>query len=136
MKQSAAASINVAPVLKRPRIFLGVSYKEDDKGVKEWFEMTLAACGFEVVTAEASEHEELGERIRRKIESCDVSCFVLSRRDKLQDRDQWLPPAWIQGEIGIAYEFRQKFAGFVEEKVDTKGLSRVLRTIPHFQGND
>lgn len=103
-------------------MFLGVSYVEADREVKEWFESTLRACGFEVVTAEASEHETLGEKIRRKIESCDVSSFVLSQRDKLQDKDEWKPPAWIQGEIGIAYGFHQKMAIFIEEKVVAEGL--------------
>lgn len=74
------------------------------------------------MTAEASEHETLGEKIRRKIESCNVSCFVLSRREKIEDRDEWHAPAWVQGEIGIAYTSRQKMAIFVEEKVAAKGI--------------
>jgi len=115
-------SITMSPVVKRPRAFLGISFYEQDKAVKQWFESILRVCGFEVVTAERSEHIELGEKIRRKIRSCDVACFVLTPRDKIADSGNWLPPSWIQGEIGIAYDSDRRIAVLVEEKVEVKGI--------------
>lgn len=131
-EEAFAVSISIAPVVKRPRVFLGVSYFVEDHTVKEWFESTLRVCGFEVVTAETSEHIELGEKIRRKIESCEVSCFVLTRRDKIEGNEEWFPPSWIQGEIGLAFANRQKIAIFVEEKVVVKGMIPHVEDYTHF----
>lgn len=110
------------PILTRPRAFLGISFDESDKSVKEWFETLLRACGFDVVTAEESEHLTLGDKVRRKIESCDVTCFVLTPQFKVEGSDEWLPPQWIHGEIGIAYESRRRLAGFAERGVCVAGL--------------
>lgn len=114
--------INILPILGRPRAFLGISFEDEDVHVKEWFQGLLRACGFEVVTAERSEHIPLGEKIRRKIRSCHLVCFVLTPRDKIEGSDEWLPPSWIQGEIGIAYDSGKRIAVFVEEYVATKGM--------------
>lgn len=106
----------------RPRAFLGISFDEKDADVKDWFERLLRICGFEVVTGERSEHEEVGEKIRRKIRSCDVACFVLTPRTKIECSNQWQSPSWIPAEIGMAYDSGKKFAVFAEKDVVVDGV--------------
>jgi len=120
--EAIPVTIDVSPGLTRPRAFLGISFDESDKPVRTWFENLLDTCGFEVVTAEASEHEPLGEKVRRKIQSCSVSCFVLTKRHKTESSEQWLPPQWIPSEIGMAYDCRHRIAIFAEKNVTVEGI--------------
>lgn len=126
-------SIKVSTNLVRPRAFLGVSFDDKDALVCAWYENLLRACGFEPVTAEPSEHLNLGEKVRRQIRSCDVACFVLTPRQRIGDSDRWSPPPWIPAEIGIAYDAGMRFAVFAEKAVAVEGIIRHIEDYTRFE---
>ncbi len=93
----------------------------------------LAACAFEPVTAEASEHVNLGQKVRTKIESCNVCCFVLTPRDRIEGSNEYKCPDWLLNEIGIAYGKGKKFAVFVETTVSVGGLTQYVEDYTRFE---
>jgi hypothetical protein len=98
--------------------FLSASTDPDDKEVVRWFSDLLEEFNIEPIFA--THHPQPRppqEKIEALIRKSDMFVAVLTRRDKIESRNLWTGPEWIQNEIAIAHTLRKSIALFVEEKV-------------------
>jgi hypothetical protein len=87
-----------------------------------WFNDLLYALDFEVLSGDVPQPRPPADKVREMIRGSDVIVAVLTRRDKIEGREAWRPPEWVQNEIGMAYEAGKFMAIFAEEDVDISGL--------------
>ena len=108
---------------------------------------TFDNVGFHCVDAEGAEVDSISEKVRRKIDDCDVLIGIFTRRhpiyaqsnrtrnfvSRLINSDQptsWTTPPWVLQESGYALRGDRKLILLREEGVETFGLQGDLEYIP------
>ncbi len=102
----------------------------------EWFAQVLYALEFEVSRGDEPQARPPPEKVADLIRGCDAVVAVLTRRDKVEGRDAWRPPEWVQNEIGMAYQEGRPVAAFVEDGVDLEGLAPLVTQYERFDRAD
>ena len=116
--------------------FIGVSFRDEDKEVKEWFELVVGALGVKVVTGEEPDSKIIPEKIKGRIKESNAFIAIMTKRDQIEGTDVYKPPVWIHEEIGIAYTAGIRFVVFVEEGVELQGLSTMATEYVRFSRDD
>lgn len=107
--------------------FLSASTDLKDKRIVEWFSDLLIEYKITPLFAvHIPEPRPPQEKIRNMIEKSDMTVAILTRRDKIEGRNLWTSPEWVQDEISIAFTLNKPIAIFVEEGV------RIDRSISPF----
>lgn len=114
------------PTARFPKAFLSCSLSEQDRSVATWFADVLQALEFEVLAGDMPEPRGPAEKVLDMIRGSDVVVAILMRRDKIEGKDAWRPPEWVENEMGMAYEAAKPVAIFVEEGVDVAGLGPLI----------
>ena len=99
--------------------FISASGKQKDRKVVDWFSKMLRK--HEVEPVFATDHPEPrppAEKIKEYIRKSDLFIAILTRRDKIEGKNLWKGPDWVQNEIGMAVQQKKPFALFVERGVD------------------
>ena len=99
--------------------FVSASSEQQDLRVVRWFFGILRKHDVEPVFAsEVPEPRPPPEKIKDLIQKSDLFIAILTKRDKIEGKNQWKGPDWVQNEIGFAIGKKKPFALFVEEGVD------------------
>lgn len=99
--------------------FVSASSEQQDSGVVRWFFGILRKHDVEPVFAtDIPEPRPPSEKIKNLIQKSDLFIAILTRRDKIEGRDLWKGPDWVQNEIGFAIGMKKPFCLFVEEGID------------------
>jgi hypothetical protein len=80
------------------RIFLGFSFRDEDKEIVELVDQLIAGHLVEMKTGERLGGEQLTPTVQRRIEDCHALVGILTKRDKKQD-GKWTTHQWVQDEI-------------------------------------
>jgi hypothetical protein len=110
------------PYARFPSCFLSCSFDTEDRAVFDWFRRILDSLEFQVLSGEEPSTHSLPEMARERIESSEAFVGVLTRRDKVEGSDEWLPPTWVRDEVSIAYSLHKPVAIFAEEGVRVDGI--------------
>jgi hypothetical protein len=116
----------------KPRFsaFLSASTDPNDKKVVKWFSNLLEEFDIEPIFAtHYPQPRPPQEKIEDFIGKSDMFVAVLTRRDKIEGKNLWTGPEWIQNEIAIALTLKKPIALFVEERV------QINRSIVPFIGD-
>lgn len=116
------------------RIFLGFSFREEDKEIVELVGQLIASHLIEMKTGERLGGNQLAPAVQRRIEDCDALIGVLTRRDQRQD-GQWTTHQWVLDEIGWARNKNRKVIALVEQGVELGGLFQSHEHLPLDKGN-
>lgn len=98
--------------------FLSASASPDDREIVDWFSDLLKK--FEIFPVFATNHPEPRpppEKIEDLIRKSDMFIAVITRRTKIEKKDSYIGPEWVQNEIAMAHTLKKPIAIFVEEKV-------------------
>ncbi len=79
-------------------VFLARSFHADDEKVSREVEGMLHALGYRVVSGESSEAKEVSEKVKERIESCDVTVALMTPfhgPNGLEAR----PSSWVVSEL-------------------------------------
>jgi hypothetical protein len=101
--------------------FVGASADEQDIRVVKWFSEILRKHDVEPIFAtEYPEPRPPSEKIESFIDKSDFFIAILTRRDKIEGKNLWKGPDWVQNEIGYAIAKKKPLYLFVEEGIDPK----------------
>jgi hypothetical protein len=101
--------------------FVGASSHEQDKQVNQWFSEILRRHDVEpIFAADYPEPRPPPDKIKRLISKSDFFIAIITRRDKIEGKDIWKGPVWVQNEIGYAIAEKKPIFLFVEEGIDPK----------------
>lgn len=98
--------------------FLSASAEQADREVVEWFLNLLKEYNIQpIFAADRPEPRPPQEKIREFIRESDIFVAVVTKRDKIEGKNLWKGPVWVQTEIGMAYTLQKPIAIFVEKSV-------------------
>ena len=104
-----------------PKIYCFLSISEDlnDKEIRTWFSFLIKDAGINPVFAtHYLEPRPPKDKIMDLIQKSDIFIAVITRREKIEGKELWTGPEWIQNEIAIAHTMKKPIAIFVEDKID------------------
>lgn len=98
--------------------FLSASAQPEDKKIVEWFSNLLKRLEIQPVFAtDLPEPRPPPEKIKNLIQKSNMFVGVLTKREKIEGKDLWKAPDWVQNEITIAYTLKKPIALFIENGV-------------------
>lgn len=98
--------------------FLSASTDPDDRKIVEWFSSLLKEFDIEPIFAtHFPEPRPPQDKIEDFIRKSNMFFAVLTRRDKIEGKNLWIGPEWVQNEIAMAHTLRKPIALFVEQHV-------------------
>lgn len=103
------------------KIFLGFSFRDEDKEIVELVDQLIASHLVEVKTGERLGGDQLTPAVQRRIEESDALVGVLTRRDRRQD-GKWTTHQWVLDEVGWARAKNRKVIALIEQGVDHGGM--------------
>ncbi len=99
--------------------FVSASSEQQDMRVIRWFSAILRRRDVEPIFAtNYPEPRSPPEKIKSLIQKSDFFIAILTKRDKIEGKDLWKGPDWVQNEIGFALGKNKPFSLFVEEGID------------------
>lgn len=106
------------------KVFLSASADEKDEHVVDWFKSLLHEYDLiPVLAREIRQPEPPQNKIKSLIRDSHGFVGLLTRREKIQGKDSWKGPDWVQNEVGIAFDSDKPIMMFVEKGVDDKGIT-------------
>jgi len=118
--------------------FISASAHKNDKGIVAWFSTFLEKI--EINPVFATHHFEPRppkDKIMDLIQNSDIFLAVLTKRDKIEGKDIWIGPEWVQNEIAIAHTMNKPIAIFVEDKVQIeKSIGPLVSDYIRFKRED
>lgn len=108
------------------KIFLIVSFRQEDWRVRSWFESYLRAWRECQVVLANDGIDPPRDQIRARMRQCDLVCFVLTNRGGVA-------PAWILQEIEIARELGLPLFGFIERGIQPDALGGLASHVAYQQ---
>ena len=106
--------------------FISASSEQQDRKVLEWFFRILEEHNVEPIFAtEFPEPRPPPDKIKDFIQKSDVFIAIITKRDKIEGKNLWKGPEWVQNEIGMEVQQEKPFALFIEKGVDpNQGIGR------------
>jgi hypothetical protein len=119
---------------EKPKMFVALSYDIGDEKVNE-FIMGILKCDFSVIPADFLSAEPPQEKVPNLIKEAEIFAAILTKRHKIQGKDEWKPSDWIQQEIGMAHMVNKHCLIFQEERVELSGIPKAITTMGEFDRN-
>lgn len=116
------------------KIFLGFSFRDEDKDLVEQIGQLITSHLVHVETGERLGGEQLTPTVQDRIKNSDALVAVLTRRDSKQDR-KWTTHQWVLDEMGYARANGKKAIALVEQGVDIGGMYQSHEVIPLDKAN-
>lgn len=116
------------------RIFLGFSFRDEDKNIVDKIDQLIASHFVEATTGERLGGEQLTPAVRTRIGDSDALVAILTRRDQRQD-GKWTTHQWVLDEIGCAREKGKRAIALVENGVEIGGMFQPHEHIALNQAN-
>ena len=99
--------------------FISASSEQQDRKVVGWFSRILNKHDVEPIFATKSpEPRPPDDKIKDFIQKSDVFVAIITRRDKIEGKNLWRGPEWVQNEIGMAVQQEKPLVLFIEEGID------------------
>jgi hypothetical protein len=108
-----------------PVVFVSASLRPEDAKLVEWFCKIMESLEFDVKLGDAPEPGSVTDKERREIREAEGFVAIMTKRDKLEERDAWKTADWIQHEIGAAWDAGKPLMVFRDRRVEAGGM------IPH-----
>jgi hypothetical protein len=105
-----------------PRVFLSGSFDRADEPLFNWFREILEALEFQVFSGQDPSPHSLSDIVRERIGESNAFVGILSRRDKVDASNEWLPPSWVRDELAIARACHRSCAILAEVGVRVDGI--------------
>jgi hypothetical protein len=119
------------------KVFLSASADEKDKHVVEWFKGLLHEHDLiPIFATEIHQPRPPHDKIKDLIRDANGFVGLLTRREKIQGKDSWKGPDWVQNEVGIAFDSDKQIMMFIEKGVDDKGITKRITDYILFDRND
>lgn len=116
------------------QIFLGFSFREDDKEIVELVDQLIASHAVRIQTGERLGGEQITPAVQQRIEACDALVGVLTRRDLRQD-GKWTTHQWVLDEISWARGKNKKVIALIEQGVEVAGMFGANEHLPLDKAN-
>jgi hypothetical protein len=107
----------------RPEIlvFVSASMDKKDKEVIQWFSNLIRELEMQpIFAAHLPEPRPPLEKIKDLIQKSHALVAIFTRRDKIEGKNLWKGPEWIQNEITFAESYDKPIAVFAETQVDIR----------------
>lgn len=115
------------------KIFVGHSFKKEDREVVNKILDFIRSYGFECLTGERSEDMSVSQKVKTRIEKCDLFIAIFTREKKISKffrQPQYSTSSWVIQESGYAIAKCTHTIFLFEEQVDTRlGLQSDLEYI-------
>ena len=107
------------------KIFIGHSFKEEDKDIVERIKKFIQSSSFECITGEKSEILSVSQKVQERIKKCDIFIGIFTREKPLQHcffqkPTAYTTSAWIIQESGYAIAQCKNVIFLFEDKVLTR----------------
>lgn len=111
---------------RRISAFISASSEKQDRRVVEWFFGILRKLEIDPISAtDLPEPRPPPEKIMDFIQKSDLFIAIVTKRHKIERKNLWKGPDWVQNEIGVAVQLKKPFALFVERGIDpNQGIGR------------
>ena len=120
--EAAASSADAPAALSSiTSAFVGHSFAESDAVVVEAVIRLLQAFDIRVETGERASAELIADKVKRRIDRCNVFVGIFTRRDKLSRKDAYSTSAWVIDEKAYAIGKNKKLILLKDELVDNIG---------------
>jgi len=114
-----------------PTVFLGYRYTKEDELLANSFKKLIESMDINVVTAKTAKAEDINEKVKRLIGSCDGTIVIFTKDQELKEGG-WATSAWLLDEkaftIGQSKEVVLFFESCIAEK-QRKGIQGDLEYI-------
>jgi len=102
-------------------VFVSASVDPKDREVVQWFSNIIQELEMEPIFAIHHPEPRLPlKKVKNLIQKSHVLVAILTRRSKVEGKDLWKAPEWIQHEIAFAESYEIPIAIFAEQGVDVK----------------
>jgi len=106
-------------VKRQIQAFISASSEEQDQEVIEWFSRILKKHDFEPIFAtNFPEPRPPDDKIEEFLQKSDVFIAIITKEAKIEGKNLWRGPEWVQNEIGMAVQQKKPFALFIENDID------------------
>lgn len=107
------------------KIFIGHSFKDEDKDIVERIKKFVQSSNFECITGERSENLSVSQKVQERIKQCDIFIGIFTREKPLYEGLFKKPvafttSAWVIQESGYAIAECKNVIFLFEEQVLTK----------------
>lgn len=107
------------------KIFIGHSFKEEDKDIVERIKKFIQSSSFECITGEKSEILSVSQKVQERIKKCDIFIGIFTREKPLQHcffqkPTAYTTSAWVIQESGYAIAQCKNVIFLFEDKVLTR----------------
>ncbi len=110
--------------------FLGHSFADADFEVVEFFRSLLGEMGVRCISGEKAEANTVAEKVKKRILEAELFVGILTRRDKIEGKDEWRTSEWLVEEKTFAAANGKKLILLKEKGVgDIGGLQGDLEYI-------
>lgn len=111
------------------KIFLGFSFRNEDKDIFEQAGQLITSHLIHVETGERLAGEQLTSAVQQRIAGSDALVAMLTRRDSRQD-GKWTTHQWVLDEMGYARANNKRAIALLEHDVDIGGMYQPHEYIP------
>lgn len=119
------------------RVFLSGSAHKEDKHVIEWFKDLLQDYDLVPIFAtDIPQPRPPQEKIKSLIRDSNGFIGVLTRRQKIEGKEYWKGPDWVQNEVGMAFDSDKPIMMFIERGVDDRGITNRVTDYVLFDRNN
>src|ERR1700677_862194 len=131
MDPRSLAQMNIKFAVREIKAFVGHSFAKEDTYVVSTFIELLNKLGFNCITGQKAAPKEIREKIKERIEGCEVFVGIFTRREPKADGNFTAPP-WVIEEKTWAIAAGKKLLLFVETGVenDIGGLQGNYEYVP------
>ncbi len=107
------------------KIFIGHSFKDEDKAIVERIKSFIQSSNFECITGEQSEILSVSQKVQERIKKCDIFIGIFTREKPLQHYffqkpTAYTTSAWVIQESGYAIAQCKHVIFLFEDKVLTR----------------
>lgn len=124
------------PSNRYPMCFLSVSLDPADAGVVEWFRKLVGALDFDPVMGDPPSTDGPVAVMTSRIQQSQGFVAILTRRSKVEGKEEWLAPTLVEQEIAIAHSHGKPIAAFVEGGVVLGGIERFVTSCQRWDRTD
>ena len=118
-------------MIMKPTVFVGFRYAKEDQEVVRTFMELLALEGFEILSGKTAKAEDVDEKVKGLISSCDGTIVIFTKSQELKEGG-WSTSVWLSDEKAFAMGKGQEVGLFFEDcisKESRKGIHGDLEYI-------
>jgi hypothetical protein len=112
-----------------PSIFLSYSFNKNDRDLAARLQSLIESHGIKVLSGKRLAGGELAPGIQERIRDADALVGLMTRRDKIEGREEWRTHDWVIEEMGIAEGTQRRCFVILENGVKPPGSTPLRQYI-------